>query len=89
MAVLMTAQIPGATKEMIDGMRPILDAIRRAKGFIIHTNGPVPGGWRVTEVWESQADFEAWFEASVKPAFPEGGPMPSIAFDKLNEVLTA
>jgi hypothetical protein len=59
MAVLMTAQIPGATKEMIDGMRPLLDPIRRAKGFIIHTNGPVPGGWRVTEVWEFQADFEA------------------------------
>jgi hypothetical protein len=89
MAVLMTAQIPGATKEMIDGMRPVLDAIGHAKGFIIHTNGPVAGGWRVTEVWESQADFEAWFETSVKPAFPERGPMPSIAFDELNEVLTA
>jgi heme-degrading monooxygenase HmoA len=89
MAVLMTAQIPGATKEMIDGMRPVLDAIRDAKGFIIHTNGPVASGWRVTEVWESQADFEAWFETSVKPAFPEGGPMPSISFDELNEVLTA
>ncbi len=89
MAVLMTAQIPGATKEMIDGMRPLLDAIRDTKGFIIHTNGPVSGGWRVTEVWESQADFEAWFETSVKPAFPEGGPMPSIVFDELNEVVTA
>jgi quinol monooxygenase YgiN len=89
MAVLMTAHIPGATKEMIDGMRPLLDAIRNAKGFIVHTNGQVPGGWRVTEVWESQADFEAWFETSVKPAFPEGGPMPSIALDELNEVLTA
>jgi hypothetical protein len=43
---------------------------------------------RVTEVWESQADFEAWFEASVKPAFSEGGPMPTIAFDELNEVVT-
>jgi len=88
MAVLMTAEIPGATKEMIDGMRPLNDPMRRAKGFIIHTNGPAPGGWRVTEVWESQADFEAWFETSVKPAFPEGGPMPSIAFDELNEVVT-
>jgi heme-degrading monooxygenase HmoA len=88
MAVLMTAQIPGATKEMIDGMRPLLDAIRRANGFIIHTNGPVPGGWRVTEVWETQADFEAWFDGSVKPAFPAGGPMPSITIDELNEVVT-
>src|SRR5205085_2310590 len=49
----------------------------------------VPGGRRVTEVWDSQADFEAWFESNVKPAFAEGGPMPSITFDELNEVLTA
>jgi len=32
MAVLMTAQIPGGTKEMIDGMRPVLDHITSAKG---------------------------------------------------------
>jgi hypothetical protein len=89
MAVLMTAHIPGATKEMINGMRPLLDPIRSAKGFVVHTNGPVPGGWRVIEVWDSQADFETWFEASVKPAFREGGPMPSITFDPLNEVVTA
>jgi hypothetical protein len=49
----------------------------------------VPDGWRVIEVWNSQADFEAWFEAYVKPAFPEGAPAPVIAFDELNEVLTA
>jgi hypothetical protein len=29
MAVLMTAQLPGATQEMIDGMRPVLDEIRQ------------------------------------------------------------
>jgi len=89
MAVLMTAQIPGGTKEMIDGMRPVLDDITSAKGFIVHGNGASPGGWRVTEMWDTQADFEAWFETSVKPAFPEGGPMPSITFDELNEVVKA
>ena len=88
MAVLMTAHIPGATKEMIDGMRQLLEPIRHAKGFVVHTNGPVRGGWRVIEVWDSQADFEKWFEASVKPAFPVGGPMPSVAVDQLNEVVT-
>jgi heme-degrading monooxygenase HmoA len=89
MAVLMTAQLTGATQEMIDGMRPVLDEIRGQKGFVIHTNGPVPDGWRVVEVWDSQADFEAWFGAYVKPAFPEGAPPPSITFDELNEVLVA
>jgi hypothetical protein len=89
MAVLMTAEIPGGTKEMIDGMRPVLDLITSAKGFIVHGNGPSSGGWRVTEMWDTQADFEAWFERSVKPAFPEGAPMPTITFDELNEVVTA
>jgi heme-degrading monooxygenase HmoA len=88
MAVLMTAYIPGGTNEMIDGMRPLLESIRSMKGFVVHANGPVPGGWRVTEVWDSQADFEAWFEANVKPAFPEGGPTPAITFDQLNDVVT-
>jgi hypothetical protein len=49
----------------------------------------VAGGWRVTEVWDSQSTFEAWFESYVKPAFPEGAPMPAITFDELNEVLLA
>jgi hypothetical protein len=89
MAVLMTAHIPGGTQEMVDGMRPILDLIRSARGFVVHANGPVQGGWRVTEVWDSQSDFEAWFEGNVKPAFPEGGPIPEITFDQLNEVVTA
>jgi len=89
MAVLMTAHIPGATKEMMDGMQPLLEPLRSAKGFVVHANGPAPDGWRVTEVWDSQADFEAWFESNVKPAFPEGSPMPSITFDQLNEVVTA
>jgi hypothetical protein len=88
MAVLMTAYIPGGTQEMIDGMRPLLDPIRTTKGFTIHANGPVSGGWRVTEVWDSQADFETWFEANVKPAFPSGGPLPEITFHELNEVVT-
>src|SRR5438876_814260 len=57
MAVLMTAQIPGGTQEMIDGMRPVLDQITSAKGFIVHGNGPSSGGWRVTEMWDTQADF--------------------------------
>ena len=43
----------------------------------------------MTEVWDSQSDFEAWFESYVKPAFPEGAPTRSITMDELNEVLLA
>ena len=89
MSVLITAELPGATQEMIDGKQPLLDPIRRAKGFVVHTNGPVSGGWRVVEVWDSQGEFEEWFESNVKPAFSGGGPQPTITFRELNEVVTA
>jgi hypothetical protein len=89
MSVLMTAHIPGGTQEMIDGMQPLLDPMRNTQGFVVHTNGPVQGGWRVVEVWDSEGDFKAWFEANVKPAFPEGAPQPSITIDELNQVVTA
>jgi quinol monooxygenase YgiN len=75
MAVLMTAQLPGGRKELIDGMfAQLAEPQRNAQGFVLHANGPVAGGWRVTEVWDSQSDFEAWFESYVKPAFSRGCP---------------
>jgi hypothetical protein len=46
----------------------------------------VAGGLRVTEVWDSQSNFEAWFESYVKPALPEGAPTPSITFDESSVV---
>jgi hypothetical protein len=42
MAVLMTAQLPGGTKEMIDGMfAQLVGPQRNAQGFVLHANGPV------------------------------------------------
>jgi len=43
----------------------------------------------VVEVWDSRADFNAWFESYVKPEFPERGPGPEITFDELDQVVTA
>jgi heme-degrading monooxygenase HmoA len=90
MSVLMTADMDGATQEMIEGMNAALDGpMKRAKGFVSHANGPVPGGWRVTEVWDSEDDFTAWFEANVKLTLPAGAPVPAIKFDQLHHAFTA
>jgi hypothetical protein len=71
MPVLMTAQLPGGTKEMIDGMFAQLAGPQRtAQGFILHANGPVAGGWRVTEVWDSQSDFTRGSRATSSRRFP-------------------
>jgi hypothetical protein len=74
MAVLMIGEVPDLTEEMyagmIVGLKPVLQS---AKGFISHAGGPSPnGGWRVVEVWESEEDGVAWFEANVKPNLPPG-----------------
>jgi hypothetical protein len=73
MAILMTAEVPGMTQEMVDGMAAALkDQMKAHPGFVVHTNGPVDGGWRVVEVWDSEELFTAWYEGSVKPNLPEG-----------------
>jgi hypothetical protein len=70
----MIGEVAGLTEEMyagmIEGLKPSLQS---AKGFIAHSGGPSPnGGWRVIEIWESEADGTAWFEGNVKPNLPDG-----------------
>ena len=73
MAILMTAEVPGMTQEMVDGMAEQLEELERAQpGFVLHANGPIDGGWVVTEVWEAQENFDSWYEGTIKPNLPEG-----------------
>jgi hypothetical protein len=74
MPVLMIGEVPGMTEEMYAGVvGQLMAPMRASKGFISHAGGPSPsGGWRVVEVWESEADSEKWFETGVKPNLPPG-----------------
>jgi len=73
MAVLVTADVPGQTQEGYDRMMEALSPVlQRAKGFIAHGAGPAGDGWRVFEVWESQADATAFFAKHIHPNLPEG-----------------
>jgi hypothetical protein len=74
MPVLMIGEVPNLTEEIYGGllgqMKPRMQA---AKGFIAHSGGPSPsGGWRVVEMWDSEADGQAWFDDNVKPNLPPG-----------------
>jgi len=74
MAVLMTADVPGQTREGYDGLLTALrDAIRAAPGFIAHF-AIVPSGdsWTVMEVWETQDDANQFFATYVHPMLQEG-----------------
>ena len=72
MPVLMIGEVPNLTEDiyggLIEQMKPLM---RNANGFISHSGGPSPsGGWRVVEMWDSEADAQAWFDANVKPTLP-------------------
>jgi hypothetical protein len=73
---------------MYSGMiSQLRDQIRAAHGFVMHAGHEIAGGWRVMEVWESEADHQAWFEGTVKPNLP-GGMTPSITISALANVVT-
>ena len=40
------------------------------KGVLAHITGPVPGGWRVIDVWQSRAAFNR-FGKTLKPILKE------------------
>jgi hypothetical protein len=74
MPVLMIGEVPNLTEEIYSGLVEQLKPLMQAsKGFIAHSGGPHPdGGWRVVEMWESEADGQAWFDQNVAPNLPPG-----------------
>ena len=73
MAVLVTAEVAGQTREGYDGMLEALtETIRTAPGFVLHTGHPVEGGWRIIEVWETKDAANQFFAKHVAPNLPPG-----------------
>src|SRR5262245_51025611 len=74
MAIGILIEIPGGTKEQYD---QVLDKLqlggKPAAGGIYHVAGPMEGGWRVVDVWESEQHFKAFFDAKLSKAIKEVG----------------
>jgi hypothetical protein len=72
MAVLMIGEVPNLTAEIYGGMVGKMEPLMKAhQGFIAHAAGPSPsGGFRVIEIWETEADGKAWFDNNVAPQLP-------------------
>jgi hypothetical protein len=72
MAVLVRISATGMDQATYDQMSPGLhEQVKKQPGFVIHIACPTPGGFGVGEVWESQAQQEAWFNEHVKPNLPD------------------
>ncbi len=69
MAIGFILEFPGVTQQHYDevGVAIGLDG-GPAEGALAHFAGPMEGGWRVVDLWESQAAFEAFFQSRLGPA---------------------
>jgi hypothetical protein len=69
-AVTITAPLDAATyDQMIAYHEP---ALRREAGFQFHYAQSTPAGWTVTEIWDNQDVYSAWFDTNVRPNLPPG-----------------
>jgi hypothetical protein len=80
MAIGVIFEFPGVTsrgkyqktiKLMLKGRKNRL-ADWPVKGVLAHIAGPMPGGWRVIDVWESRAAFKR-FGKALQPVMREVG----------------
>lgn len=73
MAVAMMVDNPNGSQEIYDRVRELL-GLERPAGGIFHVAGPSPnGGWRVVELWESEADANRFYQERLSPAFEAVG----------------
>ena len=74
MAVVVTSKIPGGTAEQAKRWfdMGIEDRLREQPGLILHAAGPGDGGWQIVSVWETEKDFQRYFDQHVKPNLPPG-----------------
>jgi hypothetical protein len=74
MPVLLIAEQPNMDKETYLAMlKPLMPLLRSAKGFVSHAGGARPaGGMRITEIWETRADQQKFFDENLKSSLPPG-----------------
>lgn len=77
MAVIVTVEIPGGTREQYEESTRLLQEAEwfPPAGFLAHAAGPDgSGGWRVVDFWESEDHFRAFAEKA-RPIFQRVGGM--------------
>jgi hypothetical protein len=74
MAVGIRIKLPGVGVEEFDRVDAAMDVRgNHPDGLIFSASGPVDGGWRVIDVWESRAHFDAFGAERIGPAVAATG----------------
>ena len=61
MAVVQIHELPGVTREQYEQAMRELNLAGPPTGSHLHASGPMEGGWRIVEVWESEEAAAAFY----------------------------
>jgi hypothetical protein len=68
MAIGMSLRWENGTQDQYEAVHRAMGiAENPPDGLIVHSAGPVHGGWGVTDFWESRAQFDAFVESRLMP----------------------
>ena len=76
MPIMMVFEMPTMDQAQYDAVMQALGFDKKPnwpKGFISHAAGAGPNGWVVVDLWESEADFGAFQQNQLGPAFQKAG----------------
>jgi hypothetical protein len=74
MAVVVVAEIPGATQDFYDKVTEnAMEGDSLPDGCQTHIAGPIDGGWRVITVWDSEDAFHNFRNDTLIPALRSAG----------------
>jgi hypothetical protein len=77
MAIGLLFELEGMTREQYDGMIEASGlADRLPPGQIFHAAGPMEGGWRVVDLWESREQFDSFAQETLAPMMGGQAPEP-------------
>jgi hypothetical protein len=78
MPVITLLEFPGVTQALYDRVGAALGVEGPPDGILYHACGPVPDGWRISDVWVSREAFDRFVDGVYIPAMlSQGGPEPS------------
>ena len=78
MAIGGIMEIPGGTRQHYDRVMHSLNlGGQLAPQALAHVAGPMPGGWRVIDIWEDKEDFLLFVQGRLRQAMQEAG-MPAV-----------
>jgi hypothetical protein len=71
MAVLVRHRAEGLSPADYDQMSPpLVELVKQAPGFVLHVAFEDSRGFCVAEIWDSQEQHDAFFDANVAPNAP-------------------